>query len=60
MDETFVMLGKGVDTFKRDMAVTPLRPMHGVKHTGEPRFVCSSKILEPKFSLPNIDAFFKY
>ena len=29
----------------------------GVKHTGEPRFVCSSKILEPKFSLPNIDAF---
>ena len=27
MDETFVMLGKGVDTFKRDMAVTPLRPI---------------------------------
>ena len=31
MDETFVMLGKGVDTFKRDMAVTPLRPIHEEK-----------------------------
>lgn len=25
------ILGKGVDNFKRDMAVTPLRPMHGEK-----------------------------
>ena len=30
----------------------------GEKHTREPRFICSSKILEPKFSLPNKDAFF--
>ena len=45
------ILGKGVNTFKRDEAVTPR----------EPRFICSSKILdEPKVSLSNIDAFFKY
>ena len=35
MDKTFVMLGKGVDTFKRDMAVTPLRPIHGGKSIPE-------------------------
>ena len=33
----------------------------GKKHAGEPRFICSSKIFEePKVSLPNTDAFFKY
>ena len=31
MDKTFVMLSKGVDTFKRGMTVTPLRPIHGEK-----------------------------
>ena len=31
MDKTFVMLGKGVDTFKRDMVVTPLRPINEEK-----------------------------
>ena len=55
------ILGKGVDTFKRDAAVAPLQTMMGKKHAGEPRFICSSKILEePKVSLSNIDAFFKY
>ena len=50
------MLGKGVGTFKRDMAKTPLQPMHGEKkHTREPRFICANKILELKVSLPNID-----
>ena len=64
MGITFVMLGacwvKGWTPLKGTWLLLPYDLCMGKKHTREPRFICSSKILEPKVSLPNMDAFFKY
>ena len=64
MDITFIMLGarwvKEWTLLKGAWLWLPYNLCIRKKHTREPWFICSRKILVPKVSLPSIDAFFKY